>query len=677
MTVRSRLIRISNWLAGLVAVTVAFLVPLGYYAVSTQYEIGNLEAVAEINGRIVSTFINANPEMWQFEQLRLEEILTRRPHKGQKEIRRIVDLHKRVIAESADHLDPPLIKRSFDLKDSGVVVGRVEISRSLLPILRNSVLIGALGLALGGVIFAVLRILPFRAVILAENALRESEERFRKIFEMSPLGMATIGLDFHFIAVNDMLCKMTGYAAEELAELTLLKITHPSDLPAVMQNIPKVIGRELPDCVVELRYLRKGGDPFWVNLTASLISAESNLSSPYLLVISKDVTLQRNLEKQLRQSQKMEAVGQLAGGIAHDFNNILTAIIGYASILQMKMAPADPTLHFAEQILVSADKAAKLTTGLLAFSRKQVINPNHVDLNEIVRNVKGLLRRIFTVEIELRTSLCDSELIVMADPVQIDQILLNMAANASDAMPGHGVFTVSTRAVEITEEYVGPHGHGAAGSYALLEVSDTGSGMDDADQTRIFEPFFTTKPVGEGTGLGLSVIYGIVQQHRGFIGVRSKPGQGTTFEVYLPLIAGNGMGGGAPELAQTSLEGSETILVVEDNPEVRALTKEVIEQFGYRILTAVDGVDAVEILGHAWEKVDLVLMDVIMPRMNGQEALIEIRKICPEVKALFTSGYTADILFTRGYAVNENDFMAKPTHPTVLLQKIREMLQAS
>jgi|GEM_PF-4664865 len=674
---RGRLVRISNWLAGLVAVAVTVSVPAGYYAISYEHEVGSLEAAAEINGHIVSGFINANPEMWQFEQMRLEEILKRRPHSGQKETRRVVDLQHRVIAESADELDPPLIRRSYDLKDSGVTVAKVEICCSLLPILVNTALVGGLGMVLGVIVFSILRVLPFRAVILAEKALRESEERFRKIFEMSPLGMATIGTDFHFIAVNDMLCKMTGYSAAELTDLTLSDITHPNDLPFFMQEIPKVIDLEVSDSVVEGRYLRNGGEPFWVNLTVSLISAESSLASPYLLVITKDVTAQRNLEIQLRQSQKMEAVGQLAGGIAHDFNNVLTAIIGYASVLQMKMDPVNPAQYFARQILAAADKAAKLTTGLLAFSRKQAIQPHHIDLNDVVNNVKGLLGRIFTVEIEVRTVFCDRELIVMADPVQIDQILLNMAANARDAMPKHGVFTVSVQAVEITEEYVGTHGRGPAGSYALLEVSDTGSGIGDADHARIFEPFFTTKPVGEGTGLGLSVIYGIVQQHHGFISVRSKLGQGTTFQVYLPLITGNGVCNETIEVSQTALEGSETILVVEDNQEVRALIKEVVEHFGYRILTAVDGLDAVEVLRTTDEKVDLVLLDVVMPRMSGLEALDEIQRICPEVKVLFTSGYTADVLSRKGYCVDDYHFLAKPTHPTVLLQKMREILQAS
>lgn len=385
---------------------------------------------------------------------------------------------------------------------------------------------------------------------------------------------------------------------------------------------------------------------------------------------------ERRMAEQIRQSQKMEAVGQLAGGIAHDFNNLLTAIIGFVTLAQMKMAPEDPSLKFLDQVLSAADRATNLTQGLLAFSRKQINNPAPVDLNSLVGNIKKLLCRLISAEIALNISLCEQRLGVVADAGQIDQVLMNLVTNARDAMSGAGVINISTSQVDICENFIKSRGYGAVGPYALLSVSDTGSGMDDATMAHIFEPFFTTKEVGKGTGLGLAIVYGIVKQHNGYLEIQSAPGAGTIFNVYLPLLNSKLVQTPPVKVIAGCFAGTETVLVAEDAPEVRKLTMKVLEQSGYHVIEATDGEDAVQKFSEQRDLVDLVIMDVIMPKMNGKEAFSEMSRMKPGMKVLFTSGYNADEVKTRGLTYGKENFLAKPSSPQALLKKVREVLAA-
>jgi len=383
----------------------------------------------------------------------------------------------------------------------------------------------------------------------------------------------------------------------------------------------------------------------------------------------------RRMTEQIRQSQKMEAVGQLAGGVAHDFNNLLTAIIGFVTLAQMKMAKDDPALKFLDQVIFAADRATNLTQGLLAFSRKQINNPQPGDLNELVENIRKLLCRLISAEIELKISLSEQRLGVVADAGQIDQVLMNLVTNARDAMSGAGVLTISTEKVEMCEEFVKSHGYGSVGSFALLSVSDTGMGMDDATQAHIFDPFFTTKEVGKGTGLGLAIVYGIVKQHHGYLEIHSEPGAGSTFNVYLPLLQQTAKAAPA-EARQECFIGTETVLVAEDATEVRQLTMKVLEQSGYRVIQASDGQDAVQKFSDHKDTVDLIIMDVVMPKMNGKDAFAEIAKINPRMKVLFTSGYAPDDVQRKGLTFATENFLAKPSTPQALLKKVREVLAA-
>ena len=384
-----------------------------------------------------------------------------------------------------------------------------------------------------------------------------------------------------------------------------------------------------------------------------------------------------HLAAQLLHAQKMEAVGQLAGGVAHDFNNILCAIIGFGTLLEMGMNKDDPARSHLKQILAAADRATKLTQGLLAFGRKQIINLCPADLNEIVTNIEKMLTRLITEDIELRLSLSNRKLNVLADSGQIDQVLINLATNARDAMPGGGILTIETGEEQPPEDFLADAGALPLTRFAVLIVTDSGTGMERDLRERIFEPFFTTKEVGKGTGLGLSMVYGIIKQHNGHITVGSEPGKGTSFRIYLPLTPKESLPGILDEeIPALPLAGTETILVVEDNPEVRNLNRTVLETFGYRIVEANDGEEAVTQFLRYRDEIDLVVMDVVMPKLNGREAYAKISDIRPDVKILFTSGYTADIVQQKGIITEGLTFLSKPMTPATLLKKVRELLDS-
>jgi PAS domain S-box-containing protein len=386
-----------------------------------------------------------------------------------------------------------------------------------------------------------------------------------------------------------------------------------------------------------------------------------------------DITEFKKLEDQFQHAQKMEAVGVLAGGIAHDFNNILTAIIGYGYLLQMQLENDPSAQHNAEQILVAAEKAANLVHGLLAFSRKQVINPKPAGLNEIIRILEKLLSRLLTEDIELKVNLTDSETTIMADPGQIDQILMNLATNARDAMPKGGVLTIGTSIMSMDREYLLMHGYGIQGHYVWLSVSDNGMGIDDQTRQKIFEPFFTTKPMEKGTGLGLSIVYGIVKQHNGFIDVQSTPGMGTTFNIFFPLIKVKPRG----TVTISSLPasgGNQTILIADDDMQVRDIIRITLGNSGYKVIEAEDGEMAVQQFAKYRDEIDLLILDIVMPKKNGKDAYDEIRKIRQDIKALFISGYTADVIDLKVGMGEELNIVSKPVSPRELLLKIKETL---
>jgi PAS domain S-box-containing protein len=382
-------------------------------------------------------------------------------------------------------------------------------------------------------------------------------------------------------------------------------------------------------------------------------------------------TEKRDIEIQLRQAQKLEAVGTLAAGIAHDFNNILTAIVASASLMQRSVDETSPLRRHLDRIFTATERATTLTQSILAYSRKQPGKPAPVKLNQIIENLHILMTRLIPENIELKTSLTKEDLTIMADAGQIEQVVMNLVSNAVDAMKDGGDLVIKTE-FAIAGEFDDTNGYGKTGNYAILAIADTGKGMDEKTMERVFEPFFTTKEVGQGSGLGLAMVYGIVKQHNGFIRVKSEPDHGTTFKIYLPLLDINAKVGLNVDI-QPQKGGKETILLIEDDKDVRNLLKEMLGSFGYDVIEAVDGIDGVDKFRDHQNEIHLLLTDIMMPRKNGKEAYNDIKKIKGDIKVIFISGYSAAA--TRELLDEGLIFLAKPVSPRELLVKIREALE--
>jgi PAS domain S-box-containing protein len=508
--------------------------------------------------------------------------------------------------------------------------------------------------------------------------IKESEERYRVAIEHSNDGVAIVKGSIHQY-VNRRFVEIFDYNhPNEILGKHLSFVVHPDDLSRVsVINRGQQMGEVVPNRY-EFKGIKKNGEPVYIEASVTNVIY---LGEAVLLAYLRDITDRKrtemekgHLEAQLRQAQKMEAIGQLAGGVAHDFNNILTAVIGYGNLLQAKMAQDDPLRTYVEQILASSGKAVNLTQSLLAFGRKQIIELRPCRVSSLIKNVEKLLTRLLTEDIELLTFVNGDDPVIMADPTQIDQILINLATNARDAMPNGGHLKIEVKLAEINRAFVAAYGYGEIGKYTLISVSDTGVGMDTATREKIFDPFFTTKEVGKGTGLGLSIVYGIVKQHNGYINVESEPGRGTAFHIYLPTVKMK-----EEEKKETPIAvrgGSETILIGEDNSSVRKLAKEVLEQFGYTVIEARDGEDAISKFEQFANNIDLVILDVVMPRKNGREVYEAIRMINPEIKVFFMSGYTADILSDKGMREEKLDYVPKPLSPQELLNKVRVSLDS-
>ncbi len=460
---------------------------------------------------------------------------------------------------------------------------------------------------------------------------------------------------------------VTGYSGEELGSLNVLDLFR-NDRDMVQGALQDLFATG--KVTLEARLTTKNGLQVPFFLTGFRMVTNDKR---YLVAVGIDVSERKRLEEQLRQAQKMESIGTLAGGIAHDFNNILTAIIGYGSLLQMKMKEGDPLRYHVEQVLSSANRAASLTQSLLAYSRKQILNPQPVSVNAIIQKVDLLLSRLIGENIELKIMLTDDDVTVLADAGQIEQVLMNLATNARDAMPEGGYLFLETQRIESSEESAEAQELGKRSAYVLVTVTDSGMGMDEKTRQRIFEPFFTTKEVGQGTGLGLAIVYGIVKQHNGTITVSSEEGRGTTFKIYLPAVPTSG--GQAQHFELPPIQGGvETVLVAEDDEIVRKLVRSVLEQFGYTVIEAKDGEDAVNKFMEHRDVIKLLLFDVIMPKKSGREAYAKIKIFSPNMKALFLSGYTAETIQRKGLLEPHQNFIMKPVPVNELLRKVRSIL---
>jgi len=482
---------------------------------------------------------------------------------------------------------------------------------------------------------------------------------------------AIIGMDLSGIATswNRGAENIYGYARQEMIGTSLGRLLPEGSEGELEQILGKTRAGEHIEHL-ETLHRRKDGKVINMSLTISpIVDTEGNVTSAS--TIGSDISHRVSLEQQLRQSQKMEALGTLAGGIAHDFNNILTAIIGHASLLNLKLEQSDPLTEHVHQILEAASRAANLTQALLGFSRKAPLETKPVSLNFVLKKMERLLVMLLKENVSYQATLSPDDPTITADPGQIEQVLINLASNARDAIPSGGAIRVSTGVVDLDEQFVRAHGYGVPGRYASLSFSDDGVGMDENVRIRIFEPFFTTKESGKGTGLGLAIVYGIVKQHNGFITCYSEPGLGTTFLIYLPISTRELVQQvKAPEAPPRG--GTETILVAEDDEATRNLDRKILEAYGYRVIEAYDGEDAIAKFKEHGDRIGLLFLDSIMPKKNGKEVYEEVTRIRPGLKVLFTSGYTTETfsdLETRGFR-----FIAKPILPTQLLKMIREAL---
>ena len=503
-----------------------------------------------------------------------------------------------------------------------------------------------------------------------EAALRESEDKFRSIFEQATDGILIADAETKkLIEANNAMRVMLGYTHDEIVGLSIDDIHPKEDLPGIRESFEKQLRGEIT-LMPEVPVLRKDGSVFYADINATPVTLGG---MQCLCGIFRDITDKQKLEDQLRQAQKMESIGTLAGGIAHDFNNILTALVGYGHIVLMKMAKDDPQRLNIEHMLEAGERAAQLTKSLLLFSRKQISDRKPVDLNEVIRTVGKFLERVIGEDVECRTALFEGPLPISGDAHQLEQLLMNLATNARDAMSTGGIFTIATEQVRLDEAFITLHGYGKPGIYGLITISDTGKGMDAVTREHIFEPFFTTKEVGKGTGLGLATVYGIIKQHEGFINVYSEPGHGTSFKIYLPLISA-GMEEKIKQVEEHPRGGTETILLAENDETVRTMNKAILEDVGYTVIAAVDGQDVVNKFKENKDRIKLLLFDIIMPKKTGKEAYDMIRAIQPDIKILFQSGYAPDLVRQKVLLDGKMPVVFKPVTPKMLLKLVRSVL---
>ena len=505
---------------------------------------------------------------------------------------------------------------------------------------------------------------------------KQTDEEIRKLslaIEQSPSSVIITDLEGKIVYVNQKFSEVTGYSRKEIL----------GQKPSILKSgeTPEEEYRELWRTITagkewrgEFCNRRKDGGLFWELASISPIKNSEGKITHYL-GIKEDITERRKLQQQLLQSQKMEAIGKLAGGVAHDFNNLLTVINGYADLLLYKLSSDDPPYKAIRQIKLAGERAASLTEQLLAFSRRQLIQPKILNLNEVIMDTEKMLRRLIGEDVDLLTKTEPNLGNIKADPTQIEQVIMNLAVNARDAMPRGGKLTIETANVLLDEIYVKEHEQVQPGAYVMLAISDNGKGMDEETRSRIFEPFFTTKGPGEGTGLGLSTVYGIIKQNRGYVWVYSEPEKGTTFKIYLPRVPDESIEQNRVSDAHKTIRGNETILLVEDDESVRELSSRILKENGYNVLEADRGSSAIEISQQYDGTIHLLLTDVVMPEMSGRELSERLGKLRPEIKIIYVSGYTDNAIAHHGVLDKKTHFIQKPFAPQTLLEKIREVLE--
>ncbi len=504
----------------------------------------------------------------------------------------------------------------------------------------------------------------------AEDDLRTSETRYRNLFESIPLPMWVFDLEtLKFLAVNEAAVRHYGYTRTEFATMTLADIRPAGEPGSQRESVP-----DAADEKQTWRHRRKDGSTIRVEIKAHDLTFESR---PARLALVTDVTERQRLEEQLRQAQKMEAVGRLAGGIAHDFNNVLSVILSYGDMLLADLKQGEPMRDDIEEIRKAATRAADLTRQLLMFSRQQVIEPKVLDLNDVVTGMSKMLQRILGADVSFVFTPHQPLGRVRIDPGSIEQVIMNLVVNARDAMPTGGTLTLETANTALDDHYAKDHYGVTPGRYVMFTVADTGVGMDKATQARVFEPFFTTKDAGRGTGLGLSTVFGIVQQGGGSVTIESERGKGASFTVYLPRVDAK-IESVRPTGPPTASRGSEIVLLVEDDDQVRTVSRGILRRSGYQVLEARNAGEALLLAeAHAPGTIHLLLADIVMPQVSGPDLAKRLASLHPAMKVLFMSGYTDDNVVRHGVVRSAISFVQKPITPEMLTAKVREVLDAT
>ncbi len=506
-----------------------------------------------------------------------------------------------------------------------------------------------------------------------QESLRESEERFRNLIETTSDWVWEVNDRGVYTYVSPKIREILGYEPEEILGKTVFDFMPREEAKRAADFFVSLTRQQKPFMVYQNTCLHKSGRIVIIETSGVPVFDRHRRLLGYRGV-DRDVTHRNELEGQLRYAQKMEAIGRLAAGVAHDFNNINTAVVGYANLLQLKMAKDNPLREHVDQIIAATERSSNLTRSLLAFSKKQEVRSRPLNLNDIVTSIQKLLKAVIGPGIDLVTRPGCKNLIISADQVQIERIIMNLVSNARDAMPNGGRLIIETDEVVISDEFITENGYGKQGTYARISITDTGSGIDAAIQKKIFEPFFTTKGVGRGTGFGLAIVYDIVKQHRGYITLDSAPGKGSAFHVYFPLVGGVGeLPRPIPGSTAAISVAGKTILVADDNDDDRRFIKATLEQIGYQVIEAVNGEDAVAISGENGS-IQGAILDIVMPKMSGKEAYQTIKAKRPGIKVLFTSIYPEDVIQAKGVIDSSANFILKPFSSKELLDRVRAIL---
>ena len=679
-SVELRLARAVTGFAAAVSLVLAVVLPVGSYWAARMCETSEAQAEARIAAVAVSELVVRNPDHWRFETVRIAALLAASSHGGGHSsaaaLRRVRDHRGAVAAELAAEVPAPTLKVREPVYDAGRVVGEVEIVRSLRGVVTQTGWVAAAAAALSFLAFFALRLLPLRMLRRAEEELRGANRALSALIDASPVAIVAVDPELKVLTWNPAAEQVFGYTAAEMVGRPYALLVPEAE----RESYDQLCGRLLDGEVVRgARMRRRRKDGVLRDVTASGAALFGPDGAPRGIVVAlEDVTERQAVEEQLRQSQKMEAVGQLTGGLAHDFNNLLGVIVGNLDLLRERLSATDPeAAEILGEALGAALRGAELNRRLLAFSRRQPLRPRQLDVNALVRDAAGLLARALGEAVEVRLSLAPDLAPVVADPAQLEASLTNLAVNARDAMPRGGQLTIATRNAALDAGCAAAQAEMPPGDYVLLEVTDTGAGMPAEVLARAFEPFFTTKEAGKGTGLGLSMVYGFAKQSGGHVRIYSEVGHGTTVRLYLPrAVAKASEAETAAAEAPPPPRGRERVLVVEDQEALRRVLLRQLAELGYEALEAEDARAALALLDRG-APVDLLLTDVVMPGgMNGRELACEAQRRRPGLKTLFTSGFpdvgcgrSGDIPLPEGALL-----LGKPYRKEELARTLRDVL---